>query len=199
MCSTGTMEYVWEARRSLAGPQGHDLGPTSIPCFKAGCQEAPNLGVCAFGQHRSLTTCLYHLLVGWLSALWCAVVDRELWCASGISCVTFDTQSVFSPCLHELFHRSADLVRAFLGPFSPFHPKQRGNNKTKRHRAVKFTYSSSEAVKLMIKRWMIWRAPVYSRLSRQLTAADGWRLTLAGCRRWEPNYQSQKEHILTVA
>lgn len=100
----------------------------------------------------STDLCLYHLLVGWLSALWCAVVDRELWCASGISCVTFDTQSVFTPCLHELFHRSADLVRAFLGPFSPFHPKQRGNNKTKRHRAVKFTYSSSEAVKLMIKR-----------------------------------------------
>lgn len=76
----------------------------------------------------------------------CCRGQRAVWCASEISCVTFDTQSVFMPRL-QLFHRSADLVRAFLGPFSPFQPKQRGNNETKRHHAAKLTYSSSESGK----------------------------------------------------
>ena len=114
------MGYVWEVSRSLAAQQGHVPESTSNPCFEAGCQEAPDLEACALGQHRFLPTCLYHLLEGWLRALWCAVMDRELWCASEIGCVTIDTQSVFTSCLHERFHRSADLVRAYFGSFLLF-------------------------------------------------------------------------------
>lgn len=78
-----------------------DPGPTSIPCFEAGCQEGRNFrGYVLLVSTGLLPTCLYHfnLSVG------CAVVDRE---AGGghqeFSCVTIDTESVFTSRLHELF------------------------------------------------------------------------------------------------
>lgn len=105
---------------SVAG--SHEPGPTSIPYFEAGCQEALNLEVCAFGQHRSLSTRLsVSFTCGMAERLMvCCCGQRAVWCASEISCVTFDTQSVIRPRLHGPFHRSADLVRAFLWPIFSF-------------------------------------------------------------------------------